>query len=284
MGFMGGGMFGGGAERTDIFEAAERSTELPPDAALGLANLRYEREGEELLAIAALRRELDKKYVEQLIDIVPEDAKKPYQDILAALNERDLAIEAAQVDLRKVLDEVRMRQLTKAPDANDPRQRFRRPSLVPDTKTDILRTCFTLGEGQNAAVDDLRRDGFNKIRDQMRERMRALMQGGQRPEPGAFRTVITEVRTKADDDSAKLALEFLNEAQRKDFEAACKAMDACREKTKAAEEACKAKIVKLVGEEKANAILGQAPRPRPGGGGNNNQPQMRQPQQRTEEF
>jgi len=284
-GGMQGGMFGGGGSRTNVFDVTGHTAELAPDAALALDGLRYEREGEEYLAIAELRRQLDKKYVEKLVDIVPAAERKAYQAVLAALTERDLAIEAAQTELRTLLTEVRKRQVTKAPDANDPRQRFGRPSYVPNSKTDLLRSHFTLGEGQTAAVNDLRRDGFGKMRDKMREQMRGLMQGGARPDPTAFRAVFTKVRKETEDDAAKLALEFLNEAQRKDFEAACKALDACTDKTTAAAEACKATIIKLVGKEKADKILGTAPRPRPAAaGGNEGAAPIRQPAQRTQEF
>lgn len=261
----------GGAGNTDIFGVAKRAFELADDNELAVDNLAIQYAVDESDAVAELRKRLNKEYLVKILVLLPDEEKPKYEKVLAAMTERDDALAAAQKELRAVLDKVKANQgadKVKAPD--DPRARFfrPRPGTLPTTKMAMLTTCFVITAEQKQEIDDIQRQSRDGMRDKLRDQMRALFAAGPdgQRDPNArdrARDIFRKAREDADEANVKVVAEFLSEGQKKDFTAACTAMDTCKKKTTDAEAACRKKVVGAVGEEKATAILGPAPGAKP---------------------
>ena len=257
----GGAMFGAGT-RTEIFDAARRTINLPDDAKRGV-DLLDAQFGEELQAgITELRLKLSKDYVAKILALLPEEEKPKYEAVAKALTERDEALAAAQKELKATLDKVKASQGADKAPRDDRRRRFGPSGGSPTSKIDILHTHFVLTEQQQEMLEETQRDNFDAMRERMEKVFAGLRGPGGPRDPNAFRRVgeaMRQVREKIDDDTAMVVAEFLTPEQRKDYATASAAIDACRKKTKDAEEACRKKIVEAVGEVKANSLLGPPP-------------------------
>jgi hypothetical protein len=141
---------------------------------------------------------------------------------------------------------------------------------------EMLQSHFVLTEDQQAQFQAMMRDNQQAMREQMqevmreqiRERFRDAMGGLRRREgPGdpaardRIGAAMRQLNEEMDEQNAKGFAQFLAEEQKGDFTKACAAMDGCKKKTEEAEEACRKKVVEILGEEKANAVLGAPPPP-----------------------
>ena len=254
--------------QTDVFATARQSFELSEQVQGSLAQLENEHAVKELDTISEVRSKLAKEYVLRIIEILPANEKAKYKDVMAALDARDEAIAAAKKELRAVLDKVKTNQ---GADKVAPQRRFgRRASAdVPTSKSDMLSQCFVLSQAQQDEIRTIQREGWGDMRTVIRERMREQMGGrerGGRPDFGAIREVMTKVREEVDTKNAVAMVDVLTDKQKPDYQTASTAMDACKKTTTEAEETCKKKVTELLGEEKANAVLGGGPAPQRGGG------------------
>lgn len=252
---------------TDIFDVARRSATVPADKQADLAALASAYAVEQNEGTAKLRRELNKAYLVRVVALLPDEEKAKYEKVIAALTERDEAIEAAQKTLREALDKVKVSQgADKAVPAEeaDPRRRFFQPRRgeAPTRKFDVLRSYFVLTDEQRKQVEDLHNAHRDDARNKMRARFAALRGGGGRPDPAAMRQMGQLFRQSSDEvdkEDAEAVVQFLTDAQKKDFATACAAMDACKKAIDEATATCRKKVNEAVGEEKANAILGPLP-------------------------
>ncbi|HPD13300.1 MAG TPA: hypothetical protein PLE19_00020 [Planctomycetota bacterium] len=255
---------GGGFDamsRPEIFDAARQTIALPDDARKGVDQLEMQFNDDLQAAMTEARLKLAKAYVEKLLALVPEADKPKYQAVANALTARDETLAAAQKELKGALDLIKVAQAG-APAARDERRpRFGPPGSM-TSKTDILRTHFTLTDEQRADFDQAQREGFDAMRERTDALFAELRQRGGPPDPTAFRRIgqaMRQVREEIEDQVAKAVAPLLTAEQKKDYETACAAIDAWRKKVKDAEAACRAKIVEAVGEEKAAALLGPPP-------------------------
>ncbi|HUT33139.1 MAG TPA: Spy/CpxP family protein refolding chaperone [Planctomycetota bacterium] len=258
------GMTGRGGDReTDLFDVARRTVTVPEDKLAALENLALEYAVAENDAVAEVRRRLNKEYLVKVVALLPDEEKPKYEKVIAAMTERDDAIAAAEKELREALDKVKVAQgADKVAAPADPNQRFfrARPGEVPTRKYDALRSCFVLTDDQTKQVDVIHDANRDAVREKMRAQFANLRPAdGGRPDPARMRqmgALYRQARDQADDEDAKAITNLLTDAQKKDFATVCTAMDAYRKKIADAEEACRAKVVAVVGIEKASALLG----------------------------
>ena len=241
----------GRRDRLSVFDAAQRYFDLTEEQNAAVDGLEGLRGAEERAAIAELNKQLDKKYVALILEVLPAAEKPKFEKVFAAMTERDEAIEAARKEFRTVLDKVETDQKIeqKAP-----------PDYIPFEKTDLVRRFIKLTEQQQTGTDAIRRDGWGG----MREKMRNI------PRPQDWRDAqarrqygiaVRKAREEVDEGSAKAMVQLLSEDQQKAYQTAATAFDVYRKKVDEAEAAYEKKIVDLVGEEKA-----RAPRRAPAGG------------------
>ena len=264
----GGRMFGPGGPMpglgmtTEVFDAARKTLELPAEVKTGVDLLDAQYADQLEAGIAELRAKMNKEYVAMILALLPEDQKPKYEAVAKALAERDEATTAAQKELKIALDKVKTSQGADKAPRNDARPRFGPPAGTTASKVDILTTHFVLTEPQNDQLDEARRENFGGLRERMQALFPAPREAGGPPDPNTFRQVglaMRQVRDETDEAIAKVAVGFLTEPQKKDYATACAAIDACRKKTKDAEDVCRTKIVQAVGEAKASAFLGTLP-------------------------
>jgi len=257
----GGGPFGG-PTRSEIFDAARKTVQLPDNAKSGVDSLEAQFADDLQTAVSEARRELSRDYVAKILALLPDEEKPKYEAVAKALDERDEALAAAQKELKAALGKVKTSQgADKAPRDDRPR-RGGPPGGSMDSKEDIVRTHFVLNDQQQEILEGIRRENFDAMRRRMGDLFARLRNPGGPPNPDAFRQIgqaMRQVREQIDDETAALVAEVLTPEQKKDYTAACAAIDACRKTTKDAEEACRKKIVAAVGEEKATALLGAPP-------------------------
>jgi len=252
----------GGMAPTEVFEAARKTLHLADEAEKGVALLEGQFADEFEAAVNELRLTMAKAYVAKVLALLPDEEKPKYEAVAKALMERDEAMVAAQKELKTALDQVKANQgVDKAPRDNR-RPRFGPPGGVRNGKLDILRSHFALTDEQQQLLDGLERDARDAVRQQMEPIFANLRDAGRPPDPNTFRQIgqiMRQAMEKADDETARVVAELLTAEQKKDYTAACAAIDTSRNKTKDAEEACRKKTVEAVGEEKAAALLGPPP-------------------------
>jgi len=249
---------------TDVFDVARHTSQLPDDKQASLDALAIQYAVEENEAIAALRQELNKKYLVSILALLPEEDKPKYEKAIAALTARDVAIAAAQTELRGVLDKIKVSQgadKVKQADQAGGGFRFFQPDRgeVPTRKIDALQACFVLTQAQGEDIHEVHDGNRNAARDRMRQQFARLRGDGGRPDPAAMRQMgqlFRQVSDETDNKDAEAVVQFLTDAQKKDFATVCTAVDTYRKKTADAETACRKAVNEAVGEEKANAILG----------------------------
>ena len=257
----GGGMFGGPA-RPEFFDAARKTVQLTDNAKSGVDLLEAQFGDDLQTAITQALRKLSRDYVAKILALLPDEEKPKYEAVAKALDERDEALAAAQKELKAALDKVKTTQGADKAPRDDRRRRGGPPGGSMDSKVDILRTHFVLNDQQQEMFEEIRRDDFDAMRQRMDNLFARLRNPGGPRNPDAFRQIgqaMRQIREKIDDETAALVAEVLTVEQKKDYAAACAAIDACRKKTKDAEEAGRKKIVEAVGDEKATALLGPPP-------------------------
>jgi len=205
--------------------------------------------------MSELTKKLDKKYASLIVEVLPADQKAKYEQVLAALAARDEAHEAAQKELRAVLDKARADQgVTAAATAaarRGPGAFF--GSSVPNSKGDIVRQCINLTEQQRTAVDGIQRDSLDTMRNKMRDvaRPQDWRDADARQK---YTDAVRKVREQVDAQTAEGMILLLNDEQKKAYQTAAAAMDVSTKKTAATDDACEKKLTELVGAEKAKAM------------------------------
>jgi len=144
----------------DVFEVARRYFDLTDEQREALDGLRWQRDGERREAERKIRQELNAKYLELIIEILPPEVKEKFKAACEAALERDKARAEARAEFQKVLEEVAK--------AQDLQVRVP-PDYVPYSKTDLMRRYIKLTDEQREGVDQIRRDAFGAIRDKMRQ-------------------------------------------------------------------------------------------------------------------
>ena len=244
-----------GRDRIDVFDTARHMAELADEPKAALGKLEDQRRVEEREAMDELIRQLNKKYVALIIEILPAEQKPKYEKVIAAMNERDEQRAAARKALLEVIDKTRTEQGVEGQGA---------PDSVPFSKTDLIRRCIKLTDEQRTQVDEIRRDGFAAMREEMR--------ADERPDfrdPAAmakFMDRMRKARENTDNASAEAMAKVLTDEQKKAYATASKAYEAYQAKIKEIDEAYGKKLVEAVGEEKAKELQ-QRRAPRGGFGG-----------------
>ncbi len=240
---------GGRGDETNVFETARRLTELDEEKQGALQILDDQHALEQAEAIAELNRQLNKKYMALVLELLPEADKPKYEKVIAAMMERDEARAAARKALVTVLEEVRTKQGAERQGPID---------AVPFGKTDIIRRYFKLSDDQRAQADELRRDGFAA----MREEMRDIERPADFRDPAALQTFIAamrKARSNVDAQAAEGMAKVLDEKQKADYDVAAKAYDDYQAKIEEIDKAYEAALVAAVGEEKAKELQQRRP-------------------------
>ena len=227
-GFMGGGgfQFGGQRDQADTFDVARRYFELTPEQTLAIQKLEDQRAAEERKAEAELKATLDKKYVALVMEALPEADKPKYEKAFAALAEREVAVRAAEDELRTAVTALVNAQGV---------ERRGSPNSLPFGKGDIIRRNLKLDEAQHTAIDEIARTGFGTMRD----KMGAIQRPQDFNDAAARRTygeAVRKVREEVDETVAKTMADLLNEAQKAAYQTVATAMDTCRKKVAEAED------------------------------------------------
>jgi hypothetical protein len=241
----------GARARTDIFDVARRYFPLTPEQQAAIGKLDDQRDTEQSDAIAELNKRLDKKFIALILEALPPEEKAKYEKVIAAITERDEAIEAARKEFRETLDKVRAAQGVEAKGPT---------TTLPFNRTDIIRRCLNLTEQQRTGIDQAGRDGWTA----MREKMRNVVRPGDWRDADARRQFFEasrKAREEVDAQTAEAMVLLLNDEQKKAYQTAAAAMDAYSKKVKDAEAACEQKLIALVGAEKAKAATTPGPMP-----------------------
>lgn len=245
---MPGGFVGrmmGGREGTDVFDVARRYFELNEEQQAGVRKLDAQHDADEREALAALAKKLNTKYAALIAELLPQEEKAKYQQAIAAMMARDEAIAAAAMELHAVLDKLRADQGVERRGPSD---------RVPDTKMELITTCFKLAEEQRGALGEATREQRGGMRERMRERMQEIGRPDNMRDPAARRQlfqVMMKMREQADNKLAKdIAEDVLDEKQRAAFQTAAAALDAYKKAAKEARDACTKKLGELLGLDK----------------------------------
>ncbi|MFW6161360.1 MAG: hypothetical protein ACODAJ_01245 [Planctomycetota bacterium] len=265
-------MRGGGRGDVDVFETARKMAELGDEQSQALDALIVQHSLEQNEAEGELNRQLARKYMALVIELLPDEEKPKYEKVLAAMVERDEQREAARHELLTVLETVRKEQ---GADLDGP------PDRVPRGKTEILHRYLKVTDEQHQQMDQRRRDGFAAMREEMREHRPDDWRDPQQLQ--AFRDAMEKARDKIDDQTAEQMADLLTEEQKQAYQTAVKAYDAYQAKIDEIDAAFQAKLVEAVGEEKAQELQRREPpwarrrprgdRRRPGRPGGGRQPQ-----------
>jgi len=231
-------------EEIDVFDTARRLAELNEEQTASLQALDDQRYLEEAEAIDELKRQLDIKYVALVIEILPADAKEPYKKVYDAMVWRKDQRAAARKELVAVLEKLRTDQGV---------ERQGRPDSVPFSKTDIIRRYMKLTDEQRTEAEEVRRDGFAALREQMRD--------VQRPndwrDAGAvakFMEGMRKARETVDVQAADAMVAVLTDEQKEAYKPAGTAYDAYRAKLAEIDTTYNQKLIEAVGEEKAKEL------------------------------
>lgn len=238
------GDFFGGRPRGNAFDAVRRYFDLTPEQQAALAKLDEQRSLDEREALVELAKTLDKKYAALIVEALPAEQKAKYEQVLAALAARDEAHEAAQKEFRAALARIREAQGVTG-----------RMSIynLPNSKTDIVRTCVNVTEDQRAAMDGVQRDAWAGMRDKMRDVVRPQNWGDAEARQ-KFGEAMRKVREQVETQAAEGMVILLNEEQKKAYQTGAAALDAYNKKVAEADDACEKKLIELVGAEKAKAL------------------------------
>lgn len=234
----------GGRPRGNAFDALRRYFDLTPEQQAAVAKLDEQRAADEREALVELAKSLDKKYAALLLEALPADQKAKYEQVLAALAARDEAHEAAQKEFRTALVKIREAQGVTG-----------RMSVynLPNSKTDIVRTCINATEDQRAAMDGVQRDAWTGMRDRMRDVVRP-QNWGDADARQKFGEAMRKVREQVETQAAEGMVMLLNDEQKKAYQAGAAALEVYNKKVAEADDACEKKLIELVGPEKAKAL------------------------------
>ncbi|MBM4036755.1 MAG: hypothetical protein FJ291_33900, partial [Planctomycetes bacterium] len=217
--------------RGNAFDALRRYFDLTPEQQAAVAKLDEQRAGDERDAQADLAKRLDKKYSALILEVLPADQKPKYEGVLAALAARDDAIEAAQKDFRGVVEKTRTAQgVTGAARQRGFFGAFGGPGAgLPNDKGDIISQCINLTEQQRGAVDGIRRDGGDNMRNKMRDvaRPQDWRDADARQK---YADAMRKVREQVDTQTAEAMALLLDPEQKKAYEGAAGALDAYKKK------------------------------------------------------
>ena len=91
-----GGFLSRRTRTTNVFDVARRSVDLPEDLQAALAKLEAEHAAKEREAIDEARKLLAKEYVPRIIELLADDQKAKYKEVVAALDARDEVLAEAR--------------------------------------------------------------------------------------------------------------------------------------------------------------------------------------------
>jgi len=241
---------GGGQYRFTPFDLARRFGNLTPDQQAAINRLQMQRYEELRKETARINREIDRRFAPLVVAVLGPDQKDAFEQVLAALAERDAAVDAAREDAIAALRKLREAQ----PDAAARAGYF--APYVPQRKQDVIQQFAGLAPEQMAQVGQIQRDSWAAMRDAMN----AI------PRPDDWRDAAArrqyyeatqKARTDVEEKIAHGMLALLTPEQKKAYEAAQAIVDAHDKKLKDAEAACAEKLVKILGQEKFDALFGQ---------------------------
>jgi len=254
-------MMRGRGEQIDVFDIARRLTDLNEEQTASVQALDDQRYLEEAEALDELRRQLDIKYVALIIEILPGDAKEPYKKVYDAMVWRQDQRAAARKELVAVLGKLRTDQGVEGQG---------RPDSVPFSKTDIIRRYMKLTDEQRTEAEEVRREGFAALREQMRD--------VERPNDwrdaeavAKFMDGMRKARETVDVQAADAMVAVLTDEQKKAYAPAATGYDAYRAKLTEIDATYNQKLIEAAGEEKAKELqqrrmpFGGGFRGRPGG-------------------
>jgi len=231
-------------EEIDVFDTARRLADLTEEQTASLQTLDDQRNVEEAEAIAELKRQLDIKYVALIIEVLPGVAKEPYKKAYDAMVWRQDQRAAARKELIAVLEKLRTDQGV---------ERQGQPDAVPYSKTDIIRRYMKLTDEQRTKAEEVRREGFAALREQMRD--------VERPNDwrdaeavAKFMEGMRKARETVDGQAADAMAAVLTDEQKKAYGTAGTAYDAYRAKLTEIDTAYNQKLIEAVGEEKAKEL------------------------------
>lgn len=230
--------------RLSPFDLARRLTNLTEEQQATVSKLQRERYDEYRKKLTEVGRELDQKFAALVVEVLGQEHKDAFEKVLAAIAERDAAIEAAREEALTVLRKLREEQ------GFEPRTRgYYYASYIRRTKPDIVRYYVKLTDDQRTQFDQIRRDGWAALRDI--------------PRPDNWRDAdarrqygeaVRKAREGIDEKHIEAMIPLLTDEQKKTYETAQGAAGAYQKKTKDAEEACDKKLIALLGEEKFKAL------------------------------
>ncbi|MBL7224201.1 MAG: hypothetical protein ISS72_10130 [Candidatus Brocadiae bacterium] len=232
--------------RLNPFDIARRLVDLTDEQKGAVSKLQQQRQDDYRKQMAEAGRQLDKKFALLVVEIVGAENKGVYEKVLAAIAERDAAIEAARVEALAALQKLREPR-------DDDAQPYRYGSFIPRRKQDIIRTLIQLSDEQKTKIDGIRRDSYTLLREAMRDI----------PRPDDWRNeearrqyseAIRKAREDIETTTAQAMADALTDTQKKTYEAAQTIVDAHDKKVKDAEVACDKKLTELLGKEKFEAL------------------------------
>jgi len=243
------GQMTGRRRAPDLFDTARRYFDLTEEQQATVEKLHDQYGAEERAAEVELRKGLDKRFLTLIAEVLPAEEKARFEKLFAAMTERDAAIAAAEKEFRTVLDKVETDQgiEDKAP-----------PDYIPSGKADVIRRFIKLSEQQREDVDGIRRDGWGAMREKMRDVARPQNWRDAAARQRFFEAA-NKVREEVEGEFAETMAKLLNPEQKKAYDTAAAAYDACRTKVKEAEAAYEKALVDAVGEEKAKGVPANQP-------------------------
>ena len=250
------GLFYFRAPELDVFDLARRYFDLTDEQRESLDGLRRKRDAERREAERKIRQQLNDKYLELIVEVLPPEAKDKFKEACQATRDRDQALAQARAEFRNVLDEVAKAQDLKP---NVP------PDYVPYAKTDIIRNYIKLTDEQREGIEQIRRDAYGAMREKMRQvpRPRDWRDEAARRE---FFETMRKIRAEVAEETAETMVNLFNDEQKKLYERAAAAFDAYQKKVQEAQQAYEKKLIELVGEEKVRGPRRPQPQPRPARG------------------
>jgi len=244
---------GGAQYRFTPFDLARRLGNLTAEQQAALNRLQMQRYEELRKETARLNREIDQRFAPLVVGVLGADQKDAFEKVLAALAERDAAVDAAREEALAALKKLREAK----PDEAAARPVYFAP-YVPQRKQDVIQQLVGLTPEQMAQSGQIQRDNWAAMRD--------AMNAIPRPEDwrdAAARRQYMEATQKArvdvEEKIAQALLALLTPEQKKAYEAAQAVVDAHDKKVKDAGKVCEDKLVQILGQEKFDALFGQPP-------------------------
>ena len=238
------------------FDTARRLFDLTDEQKGAVGKLQQQRYEEYSAKLAELNQELDKKFILLVVEVIGPDNKGAYQQVLAAIAERDEAIATADAEARKALVDVRTAQ-----GFEEPVTRYY-GNYFPRRASDVIRYAIKLADDQGKEFEEIRRDSWREM-GRLRGQIPRPKDRNDRDGWRKYSEAYSKARKGIEEKTTTTMMEFLNDDQKKAFGTADAAIKARDKKVKDAEGACDKKLTELLGEEKFRALRGYRGAPRP---------------------